>query len=160
MTNFEDVLEQYEPMISALIRKLNIYRNHDSFKQIGRIALWQAWNRFDQAKGNFTPFAYRSIRGAILDQIKKENLFEERFTHMDDTSLESLLEDQCHLHTGSTEGLADVLGILSEAERELVHWLFIDGFTLAECADRVGITVAGIQKRRQRILAKLRSETR
>ena len=59
MMNFEDVLEQYEPMISASIRKLNIYRDHESFRQAGRIALWQAWNRFDEAKGNFTPFAYQ-----------------------------------------------------------------------------------------------------
>ncbi|WP_255485859.1 sigma factor [Sporosarcina sp. BP05] len=62
MVNFEDVLEQYEPMISASIRKLNIYRGHDSFRQAARVALLQAWNRFDEAKGNFTPFAYRSIR--------------------------------------------------------------------------------------------------
>ncbi|MBO0602533.1 hypothetical protein I2483_12775 [Sporosarcina sp. E16_3] len=71
MMNFEDVLEQYEPMISASIRKLNIYRDHENFRQAARVALWQAWNRFDDAKGNFTPFAYRSIRGAMLDELKK-----------------------------------------------------------------------------------------
>ena len=53
MMNFEDVLEQYEPMISASIRKLNIYRDHDSFKQAGRVALWQAWHRFDASERKF-----------------------------------------------------------------------------------------------------------
>jgi len=42
MMSFEDVLNQYEPMISASIRKLNIYRDHEQFRQAGRIALWQA----------------------------------------------------------------------------------------------------------------------
>ena len=83
MTNFEDVLAQYEPMISATLRKLNIHRDHDSFRQAGRVALWQAWARFDEAKGNFTPFAYRSIRGAMLDELKKENRFEENIAQVD-----------------------------------------------------------------------------
>lgn len=155
MTNFEDILQQYEPMISASIRKLNIYRDHDSFIQAGRIALWQAWNRFDAAKGNFTAFAYRSIRGAMLDEMKKENKFEEHVMRMEDKSLGNLIESKSNDRT--LNGLAEVMETLSSAEQELVQWLFIDGFTLSECAERVGITVAGIKKRRQRILEKLRS---
>ena len=84
MMNFDDVLKQYELMITASIHKLNIYRDHESFRQAGRIALRQAWNRFDDAKGNFTPFAYRSIRGAMLDELKKEIQFEEHVTQMED----------------------------------------------------------------------------
>ncbi|MCG7337151.1 sigma-70 family RNA polymerase sigma factor [Sporosarcina sp. ACRSM] len=154
MTNFEDILQQYEPMISASIRKLNIYRDHDSFIQAGRIALWQAWNRFDEAKGSFTPFAYRSIRGAMLDEMKKENKFEEHVMRMEDESLGIIIEARSDW--GALYDLGETLSILSPAESELVHWLFIEGFTLAECAERIGITVAGIKKRRQRILGKLR----
>ena len=158
MMNFEDVLEQYEPMISASIRKLNIYRDHESFRQAGRVALWQAWNRFDETKGNFTPFAYRSIRGAMLDELKKENHFEEHVTQMEDEFLENVIETKLDVHYGASNGLAEALDILSPAERDLVKWLFIEGFTLTECAERVGITVAGIKKRRERMLLRLRSE--
>lgn len=156
MTNFEAVLEQYEPMISASIRKLNIYRDHESFRQAGRVALWQAWNRFDEAKGNFTPFAYRSIRGAMLDEMKKESKFEEHVMQVEDTSLEFIIDATLDSHDGESNGLTEALDTLSPKERELVQWLFIEGFTLTECAERVGITVEGIKKRRQRILAKLR----
>ncbi|HJF32922.1 MAG TPA: sigma-70 family RNA polymerase sigma factor [Sporosarcina psychrophila] len=156
--NFEDVLKQYEPMISASLRKLNIYRDHDSFRQAARVALWHALNRFDETKGNFTPFAYRSIRGAMLDEIKKENKFEENVTQMEDEALVYIIETEFDVHYGATNGLAEALDILPPAERELIHWLFIEGFTLSECAERIGITVAGIKKRRQRILAKLRRE--
>lgn len=72
MKNFEEVANQYAPMISAIIRKLHIYRDFETFRQIGNIALWQAWQRFDDAKGNFTPFAYRSIQGAMLDELKRD----------------------------------------------------------------------------------------
>ena len=158
MTNFEDVLEQYEPMISASIRKLNIYRNHDTFRQAGRVALWQAWTRFDEAKGNFTPFAYRSIRGAMLDEIKKENSIEENIAQVEVDLLENETNIIYDVYFGETNGLEEVLNILSITERELVQLLFFDGFTLAECAEIIGISVAAIKKRRGRMLGKLRSK--
>lgn len=158
MMNFEDVLKQYEPMISASIRTLNIYRDHESFRQAGRVALWQAWNRFDEAKGNFTPFAYKSIWGGILDELQKENRFADHVTQMEDEFLENVIEAEIDVHHGAPNGLAEALDVLSPAERELVQWLFIEGFTLTECAERFGITVAGVKKRRERMLAKLRSE--
>ncbi|MFS0689399.1 sigma factor [Sporosarcina sp. 179-K 8C2 HS] len=91
MLNFEDVLAQYEPMITANIRKLNIYREHEHYRQTGRVALWQAWQRFDREKGDFTPFAYRSIRGAMLDEMKKESRFEEHFMPAEDEKLTNLI---------------------------------------------------------------------
>ncbi|CAM3267634.1 sigma-70 family RNA polymerase sigma factor [Filibacter tadaridae] len=156
MMNFEDVLEQYEPMISASIRKLSIYRDHESFKQAGRVALWQAWNRFDIAKGNFTPFAYRSIRGAMLDELKRESRFDENVMRMDDELLAFTIGGEFDVHSGEKSELAEALDLLSPAERELVRWLFVEGFTLKECAEKVGITVAGVKKRRERMLVKLR----
>ena len=158
MMTFEDVLEQYEPMISASIRKLNIHRNHDSFRQAGRVALWQAWNRFDVAKGNFTPFAYRSIRGGMLDELKKENVFEENIMLIEDESLAYLIESEITVQHEALNRLSDALDVLTPDERELVEWLFIEGYTLTECAERIGITVEGVRKRRYRSLAKLRRE--
>ncbi|MER2090980.1 MAG: sigma-70 family RNA polymerase sigma factor [Sporosarcina sp.] len=158
MLNFDDILKQYEPMISAFIRKLNIHRNHDSFRQAGRVALWQAWNRFDVTKGNFTPFAYRSIRGSMLDELKRESQFEENVILIGDKSLEYIIEPEFAIHYGLPNRVVEALDNLSPAEQELVRWLIIEGFTLQECARRVGISVAGIKKRRQRILGKLRSE--
>ncbi|MEK5039866.1 sigma-70 family RNA polymerase sigma factor [Sporosarcina sp. FSL K6-3457] len=153
--NFEDTLKQYEPMISASIRKLNIYRDHESFRQAGRVALWQAWSRFDETKGNFTPFAYRSIRGAMLDELKREGRFEEHVTQTEDDLLIVICGASTLAHEWS-DNLSDALVTLSSTEQQLVQWLFLERWTLGECAERSGITVAGIKKRRQRMLVKLK----
>ena len=84
MTNFEDVLKQFEPMISACIRKLSIYKNHELYRQAGRIALWKAWVKFDVEKGDFAPYAYRSIYGGMLDELKSEKRQEEQVDPMED----------------------------------------------------------------------------
>jgi len=47
---------------------------------------------------------------------------------------------------------------LTPTERRLVQRLFIEGLTLSECAEQYGITVAGVKKRRERMLVKLRNE--
>lgn len=156
MTKFEDVLVQYEPMISASIRKLHIYRDHESFRQAGRVALWQAWTRFDETKGNFTPYAYRSIRGAMLDELKRENHFEAHTSQMEDAILEVHMTTEASAPLEWSDQLDDAFERLTEAERHLIQWLFVEELSLATCAEKATISLAALTKRRQRLLAKLK----
>lgn len=156
LTEFENVLTQYEPMISASIRKLNIYRDHESFRQAGRVALWQAWTRYEEGRGHFAPYASRSIRGAMLDRLKGEIRFEENVMQTEDDVLEILSKLEGPASEKWSDRLATAFETLTEEERSLIHWLFVDGLTQAECAVKVNISVAGIKKRRERMLVKLR----
>lgn len=156
LTDFEKVLTQYEPMISSCLRNLSIYRNHENFRQAGRVALWQAWTRFDQKKGNFTPFAYRSIRGAMLDELKREVRFEEHVTQLEDEILELVSKVEAADLPMWSDKIEEAISQLSPLEKELIQSLFIDELPLAVCAKEAGITVAGIKKRRERMLVKLR----
>lgn len=157
LTEFENVLIQYEPMISASIRKLNIYRDHESFRQAGRVALWQAWTRYEEGRGHFAPYASRSIRGAMLDRLKGEIRFEENVMQTEDDILELLNEFEGPVSEKWSDRVALAFESLTESERSLIHWLFVEGLTQAECAAKAGISVAGIKKRRERMLVKLRN---
>lgn len=157
LQNFNEVLEQYEPMISASIRKLNIYRDFDFFRQSGRIALWHAWKRFDEKKGNFTPYAYRSIRGAMLDELKNETHFAENIMPIKDDLLDFVNQQEAPVAWEWSDFLTKAFEQLKPGEQELVKWLYIDHLSLGECAAIAGISIAGIKKRRERVLAKLRT---
>ncbi|WJY26386.1 sigma-70 family RNA polymerase sigma factor [Sporosarcina trichiuri] len=157
MSPFEEVLEQYEPMISSIIRKLHIYREFEQFRQAGRIALWQAWSRFDETKWDFAPFAYRSIRGALLDELKRETRFNDVHVPAEDDLLEyagSETEDD----TSTFSRLEEALVKLTAEEKELLILLYEDRVTQTTCAAHFGISVAGVKKRRERLLAKLRGQ--
>ncbi|MBO1910379.1 sigma-70 family RNA polymerase sigma factor [Sporosarcina sp. 6E9] len=159
MENFEEVLTQYEPMISAAMRKLNIYRDHESFRQAGRVALWQAWTRYEEGTGHFAPFASVSIRGAMLDLIKKEVRFEENVIQTEDDVLEFLNDTESTDSPTSdvwSDRLRQAFKVLNNAEREFIQWYFLEGLSQAECAEKAGVSVAGIKKRRQRMILKLR----
>ncbi|HLG28005.1 MAG TPA: sigma-70 family RNA polymerase sigma factor, partial [Paenisporosarcina sp.] len=150
METFEDVLNQFEPMIHACIRKLNIYKNHDSFIQVGRIGLWKAWQRFDSSKGEFAPFAYRCIYGSLLDELKKSTI-EDNIIPAEDQLLEILLNKPVESSLDS-EKLIKALPQLKLAEQQLIQLLFVERFSLDEVALHFGITKAGVKKKRERTL--------
>ena len=156
LEKFEEVLTQYEPMISASMRKLNIYRDHDSFRQAGRVALWQAWTRYEEGRGHFAPFASISIRGAMLDLLKKEVRFEENVMQTEEDVLEFLNDIESPVGDEWSDRLSLAFNVLNAAEREFIHWYFVEGLSQAECAEKAGVSVAGIKKRRHRMLVKLR----
>lgn len=156
MNTFEEVLEQFSPMISAVIRKLHIYRDFEHFRQAGRVALWQAWQRFDETKGDFAPYAYRSIYGAMLDELKRETRFSEVHVPAEDDILEFAGSDP---ESKETQGdLEDLLSELTSDERELMILLYVDRVSQSMCAAHFGISVAGVKKRRERLLGKLRMQ--
>lgn len=152
LKNFEEVNIQYSPMISALIRKLHIYRDFESFHQVGRIALWQAYQRFDETKGDFTPFAYRSIQGALLDELKRESRYAERFAVMENDKFEWIAEEP------GDDCLPEWLGKikLEKNEWELLEALFVKGKSVAALAEEEQLSLAGMKKRRERLLKKVK----
>lgn len=154
MDTIEKVLEQYSPMISALIRKLHIYRDFESYRQIGEVALWQAWLRYDEAKGDFTPYAYRTIHGAMLDELNRENRFAIRFALMENPGMEESANfpDENKL----PEWLDSIC--LSAQEKSLLEDLFVNGKSVGEVAAQQGLSVSGIKKRKGRALDKIRRQ--
>lgn len=154
MENFEEVLDQFKPMIYSCLRKLRIYKNHDSFIQVGRVGLWKAWQRYDSSKGDFAPFAYRSIYGSLLDELKKASI-EESVIPADVQTLEFMLNKQVLVQEWS-EKIIEALSQLNQQEQRLIQRLFVDRYTLDEVALQLGITKAGVKKRRERTLDKLK----
>lgn len=154
MENFEHVLEQFEPMIYSCMRKLHIYKNRDSFAQVGRVGLWHAWQRYDESKGEFAPFAYRSIYGSLLDELKK-TLKEENQIPTENEMME-LMENPQISHSDWSDEVLKALSQLNRKEKQVIQLLFIDCYSLDDVALHVGISKAGVKKRRERTLEKLK----
>ncbi|QHJ70661.1 sigma-70 family RNA polymerase sigma factor [Planococcus halotolerans] len=149
---FKEVEEQYAPMISALIRKVNIYRDYELYRQVGKVALWQAWMRFDGEKGDFTPYAFRTVHGALLDELAREGKYAKLFVlseggHFDE--LEAPLREE-----KLPEWIESI--DLKEKERKLLKELFVEDKAVKQLAELYGISVAGMKKKRARLLEKIK----
>ncbi|WP_230321473.1 sigma-70 family RNA polymerase sigma factor [Planococcus salinarum] len=152
MEDFIEVEEQYAPLISALIRKMHIYRDYEVYRQVGKVALWQAWSRFDGDKGDFTPYAFRSVHGAMLDELAREGRYAKLFLLSEGSHFEELEMPV------QEEKLPEwVAGIpLKEKERRLLHELFVEDKGIKQLAELYGISVAGMKKKKARLLEKIK----
>ncbi|MET1015122.1 MAG: sigma-70 family RNA polymerase sigma factor [Paenisporosarcina sp.] len=155
METFEEVLEQYEPMIYACIRKLRIYKNYTEFIQAGRVGLWQAWKRYDQDRGEFAPYAYRSIYGTMLDELKKSVANEQNLVPTKSVVIERIMSDSDD-RTFINEFIDEAISHLKSTDQLLIQLLFIKGYTLDEVAHHMNISKSNLKKKRQRILKKLK----
>ncbi|WML39509.1 sigma-70 family RNA polymerase sigma factor [Neobacillus sp. OS1-2] len=78
MESFEQLAEQYKPMINKIIHTLHIYKDQEELYQLGLIALWEASRRFDEGKGRLASYAYMYIKGYLLMELKKRRKDAER----------------------------------------------------------------------------------
>lgn len=150
--DFTEVEAQYAPMISALIRKMHIYRDYEVYRQVGLVALWQAWARFDQKKGDFTPYAFRTVHGAMLDELSREGRYTQLFLLSEGGHFEELempVPDE-----KLPEWVTEIE--LQDSERKLLKELFEEDKGVRQLAAFYGISVAGIKKRRARLLQKIK----
>lgn len=156
MESFEQVKKQYTPMIYKIISTLKIYQNKDEFFQIGLIALWEAYERFDAEKGEFKNYAYSYIKGRMMTEMTRSNKRIDRetpvqadwdflVTHYDPVFME---EDILLSYCQAAE--------LTENQRKWVLYTFLKQLTVAEIAYIEGVSESAVKKWRTGARQKLK----
>lgn len=151
---FEEMFEKLQPMITAHMRKLNIYKNFEQFRQVANIAIWLAWERYDSQKGDFEPYASKSIRGVLLDELKKSIQYEELQIPTEDSQLQMYLdsmEDERNINI--LEQLTEEINVI---EKKILIAYYFEGNTHKEIANELNMTTAALQKKKSRLLKRLR----
>ena len=123
--------------------------------QAGRVGLVAASNTYDPAKGNFEPYAYFRVRGAIIDSQKRRVYREER-----NVSLHAIAEarggwlppalDTDAKPLPDTDIAAEqirrllwrAIGNLPDIERQVMEF-HLAGVSLTETARRTGLSLMG-----------------
>lgn len=155
--SFYDVFQQYEKMIKNQIKSLNIYKNYDEFYQIGLIALWKAWQNYDDRKGKFSAYAYVSVRGSMLDQLRKDSQYDERFT-VDSNKLMNQDYESYSETLLDKEMFESYLTALTEKQKTWAIEAILNEKTFAEIASEYGTTVEAVKSWRKGALKKLRKQ--
>ncbi|WP_421377892.1 sigma-70 family RNA polymerase sigma factor [Bacillus salacetis] len=155
MKDFNEVHEQYEPMIHKIIKTLHIYKDKDDYFQIGMTALWEAWEKYEEEKGSFTGFAYSTIRGRMLDVLKREVKLTERFTYPDNEEFLALIPDKSKESMFEAENLLAHFEPLTDTQKKWVLYTFIGMMKITEIAEREQVSVSAVKKWRQGAKAKL-----
>ncbi|WP_050179723.1 sigma-70 family RNA polymerase sigma factor [Domibacillus robiginosus] len=141
---FEQLAKQYTPMIHRILQKLHIYKNKDEFVQVGMIALWEACERFDEAKGAFPPFAYSYIQGRIKSTLTKDAKTSDKMVL---TGEPVLYEGIDPAPTPDTVAAVHLCGdLLTGRAKDWYNLSVIEGLTNPDIARKLGVTPAAVRK--------------
>lgn len=161
MESFEQVLDQYKPMIYSVLKKAKVFKNYDYFTHIATIALWEAWRRYDPSIGPFPPYAYRMMLTSIYKEMSRENKYAEHFISYEKdklTFLAQYMEKKNVQQHCCSEFLIKLETILTKDELELLIDLYVKRYKYEELTDKYGISVSALKKRRERIVKRVREE--
>ncbi len=183
--NPEELVRTHLPLLSRVAAHLwrpamlPMYELED-LAQMGFRGLVQAAERFDPARGvKFSSFAYRRIRGAIIDEIRKRDWVPRQVRirceetpiigslswpaptpdGMDGNEVGDLIEGpSAPLDEGlERQDLHMALRrLLDEQELTVIVGSYFRGLRLAVVADEMGLTESRVCQIRQKALAKLR----
>ncbi len=143
-------------MVYSLIKKWNLRIDRDEFEQIGRIAIYEAWLRYDSCIGDFAPFAYSYVSGRIKEALRENDLFGRHHVVYDPVILTGLSplarnEEQriiLRLWIGQSR--------LTDEEKEYVIGEFIHGYSVKDYAERHGYHLNQVKHLRESAIKKLR----
>ncbi|WP_408010666.1 sigma-70 family RNA polymerase sigma factor [Pseudalkalibacillus sp. A8] len=148
---FEKVLVNFDTLIKSMIRKYSKALEFDEMYQVGRIALWEAYERFDIEKGYFPAYTRRYVSGRFLQLFNQKGL---EIVHLEDHFLaehhffhRSFPRQPCHKR---------VCRNLSERERLYVNAIILKQGSMKELARREGVSYETVRSWRKSALVKLR----
>ncbi|MGG3466000.1 sigma-70 family RNA polymerase sigma factor [Neobacillus pocheonensis] len=144
MESFEQLVEQYEPMIHKIFNSLHLYKNKDEFYQQALIALWEASRRYNPEKGTFTNYAYSYIRGHLLMELKKIHRHSERNLYPKE-EFWTAVEDQNPVCPLELETLFTYCSTLTPNQRKWVLYSVLYGFSTKEIAEMEKVSVSAIK---------------
>lgn len=158
METFEEVLEQYRPMIYHVVKRAKVYKNHEYYRHCAMIALWEAWRKYDASCGPFSPYAYRTMLTTVYKEMSRENHYAQHYTSIDKDTL-TFLAHQMQLKNNqppSSEIFTELVELMKKEELELLMDLYCHRYKYDELVQKYGISAAAIKKRRDRLVKKLR----
>ena len=153
--SFEEVFQMYEPAIKKQLVSLRIYKDFEEFYQLGRIALWQAYERFELEKGNFSTYAITMIRGTMLSRLTKETTYQERYASTSDEAL-SYIPNLSEEDPLELEILETYLTPLTDRERTWVYEAMLMQKKISEIATDYNVSTNTVKSWRKSAIHKLR----
>lgn len=157
-TAFEQVMEDYMPLIGGMINRLHIHKNKEEFIQIGRIALWKAWQGFNESKGTFSTYAFSYVRGEMLSHLRRESTYEQQHTWLTDEAAEGLVSSFPETPAAAEESLEDYLYSLSAREKTWVIEAIIYGRTIQQISVLHSVSSSTVKSWRKMALKKLKKD--
>ena len=121
------------------------------------VKIWQNISSYDPQKGRLATWMFNIARNTAID-FKRSKYFNQKIKNQ---SIENLVGEDMHqavtLPLVDTLGLRQLVGKLTPVCREVIEWMYFEGFTQQEIAEHKGIPLGTVKSRTRLALKELRA---
>lgn len=149
---FTETVTLYEKMIKNQMKRLCLYRDYEEYYQCGLIGLWKAYEKYEEEKGTFSAYAFVTVRGYLIEKLKKESRFQKRHTFAGQEALQNV----CGAEASSE--VQDYMSLLDEKEKHIIYERFYVGKKIHEIAEEMGMTYHQVRWVYRQALGKMQAE--
>ena len=144
-------------LFGTVLRIVGDRREAENLLQDCFVKIWQNINRYDPKKGRFATWLINIARNTAIDFTRSKYFSQKKKNH----SLENLVGAETGRSvshpTLETVGLRQLVDKLTPTCREVIEWMYFDGYTQQEIVDNFGIPLGTVKSRTRLAIKELRA---
>ncbi|MBL7816225.1 MAG: RNA polymerase sigma factor [Saprospiraceae bacterium] len=144
---YEKLYDDYAPMLFGIISKIvGNGEDAENLLQDCFVKIWKHIEQYDASKGRFATWLINIARNTAIDFIRSK-AFIQRGKNQTMDNLVSLGQNlSTTLHTDTLD-LRQLVNKLTPQCREVIEWMYFDGFTQQEIAENFNIPLGTVKTR-------------
>lgn len=149
--------DHYAPMLYGIILKVvGDQADAGNLLQDCFVKIWNNIERFDPTKGRFATWLINIARNTAIDYTRSKHFLQKQ-ANQNLENFVGLGEGNAFQTRVDTLGLRQLVENLSPPCREVIEWMYFEGYTQQEIADQFGIPLGTVKSRTRLALKALRA---
>lgn len=144
-------------MFGTIVKIVGDRREAENLLQDCFVKIWQNIGRFDESKGRLATWLINIARNTAIDFTRSKYFSQKRKNQ----NLENLVVTESTRAIFQppieTMGLRQLVDKLTPACRQVIEWMYFEGFTQQEIADNFGIPLGTVKSRTRLAIKELRA---
>ena len=153
---YEQLYDNYSPMLFGIIcRIVGETEDAENLLQDCFIKIWRNIEQYDATKGRFATWLINIARNTAID-FTRSKIYSQRLKNQ---TVDNLVSYEQHLSTTphtDTIGLRQIVNALTPQCREIIEWMYFEGYTQQEISETFNIPLGTVKTRARMGLVALR----
>lgn len=155
---FAELYDSYSAMLYGIITRIvSDQEDAANLLQDCFIKIWRNIESFDPSKGRFATWLINVARNTAIDFTRSKYFSQKRKNQNLDYFVGSETPRSATHFAVETMGLRQLVDKLTPVCREVIEWMYFEGYTQQEIADNFGIPLGTVKSRTRLALKELRA---
>ena len=150
--------DAYAPMLfGVILRIVDDRKEAENLLQDCFVKIWQNIQTYSESKGRLATWLINIARNTAIDFTRSKYFHQKQMIRKDENYVHHENEHTITQLSVDTLGLRQLVERLNPGCREIINWMYFEGYTQQEIAENFGIPLGTVKSRTRTALKELRS---